>query len=384
MQHSLRRTLVLGVILLLAWNTTLGAQGRISGDQQRWLDQTCPRSLGPSLWRSCIDRERAALTRADPSKLSSLPASSQQWVANSCPKSLGPSLYASCVQREVEALQKPGWPSMSHLSASDQQWVTQSCPPSLGPSLWRSCAAREIAAISPQRQIEPSIRTSPPLATPRPSPPPKIARPATSWPKWEGKRPPMPARLGSQELSPQQVYQLVAPSVYLVIAGDTPEAITSGNAHLGSAVSVSEDTALTNCHIVEGKNIILLKGEKEQSSMRATLIYAHPSSDRCILRVRGTLRSVVGVRSASDLAIGERVYTIGNPSGLTKTLGEGIISGLRQRNDIAYVQTTAQISRGSSGGALVDAKGALVGITTILLRDAQSLNFAIAADEYWR
>ena len=51
---------------------------------------------------------------------------------------------------------------------------------------------------------------------------------------------------------------------------------------------------------------------------------------------------------------------------------------------ISYVQTTAPISPGSSGGALVDSKGALVGITTFLLKDAENINFAIAAEEFWR
>jgi len=71
-------------------------------------------------------------------------------------------------------------------------------------------------------------------------------------------------------------------------------------------------------------------------------------------------------------------------TGLTKTLGEGLISGLRSEGGISYVQTTAPISPGSSGGALVDSKGALVGITTFLLKDAENLNFAIAAEEFWR
>jgi len=61
-----------------------------------------------------------------------------------------------------------------------------------------------------------------------------------------------------------------------------------------------------------------------------------------------------------------------------------LISGLRQLEGIRYVQTTAQVSGGSSGGALVDSKGALVGITTFLLKEGQNLNFAIAAEEYWR
>jgi serine protease Do len=80
----------------------------------------------------------------------------------------------------------------------------------------------------------------------------------------------------------------------------------------------------------------------------------------------------------------ERVYTVGNPSGLSKTPGEGLISGLREHNDIRYVQITAPISAGSSGGALVDSQGALVGITSFLLKDAQNINFAIAAEDYWR
>jgi serine protease Do len=86
----------------------------------------------------------------------------------------------------------------------------------------------------------------------------------------------------------------------------------------------------------------------------------------------------------SELAVGERVYTIGNPSGLSRTLGEGLIFGLRKPKSVELIQTTAQISKGSSGGALLDSTGALIGITTFLLRDAQNLNFAVAAQEFWR
>jgi S1-C subfamily serine protease len=102
------------------------------------------------------------------------------------------------------------------------------------------------------------------------------------------------------------------------------------------------------------------------------------------LRSDEKLTPIASVRQIEGLVVGERVYTIGNPSGLTKTLGEGLISGLRRRNGIAYVQTTAPISAGSSGGALVDSQGSLIGITTFLLKDSQNLNFAISAGEYWR
>ena len=90
------------------------------------------------------------------------------------------------------------------------------------------------------------------------------------------------------------------------------------------------------------------------------------------------------MRPYRNLAVGERVYSIGTPSGLEQTLGEGLISGLREYSGVRLVQTSAPISPGSSGGGLFDASGNLVGVTTFILREAQSLNFAIAADEYWR
>jgi serine protease Do len=76
--------------------------------------------------------------------------------------------------------------------------------------------------------------------------------------------------------------------------------------------------------------------------------------------------------------------TIGNPSGLTSTLSEGIISGLRTQRGVRYVQTSAPISPGSSGGGLFDERGNLLGITSFKIEDAENLNFAIAAEDYWR
>jgi serine protease Do len=82
--------------------------------------------------------------------------------------------------------------------------------------------------------------------------------------------------------------------------------------------------------------------------------------------------------------VGEEVYTIGSPSGLESTLGQGIISGLRQLESQRLIQTTAPISPGSSGGGLFDRSGNVIGITTFMISKGQSLNFAIAADDYFR
>jgi S1-C subfamily serine protease len=207
---------------------------------------------------------------------------------------------------------------------------------------------------------------------------PKPAQTVIRLPGWSDKRPPMPVNYVAQDLNAKEIFRVVAPSVYLIIAGRTREA------NIGSAVAVATDTALRNCHVIENQPLIMVLDETTTQPLKASVSSADRSSDRCFLKVEGgSLNPIAAVRRFKDLSIGERVYTIGNPSGLSKTLGEGLISGLRQFEGIRYVQTTAQVSGGSSGGALVDSKGALVGITTFLLKGGQNLNFAIAAEEYW-
>ena len=104
--------------------------------------------------------------------------------------------------------------------------------------------------------------------------------------------------------------------------------------------------------------------------------------NRLSILVSTTLPKWVKVRPYADVKVGERVYTIGTPKGLELTLAEGIVSSKRAADGTRYVQTSAPISPGSSGGGLFDAQGNLIGITTFMLKDSQNLNFAIAAEEY--
>src|SRR5262249_54463379 len=123
-------------------------------------------------------------------------------------------------------------------------------------------------------------------------------------------------------------------------------------------VAVAADTALTNCHVIENQALIMVLDKAPTEPLKARVSNADRSSDRCFLKIDGgSLNPIAAVRRFRDLSVGERVYTIGNPSGLSKTLGEGLISGLREHNDIQYVQTTAPISSGSRGGALVELEG---------------------------
>ena len=91
-------------------------------------------------------------------------------------------------------------------------------------------------------------------------------------------------------------------------------------------------------------------------------------------------RSAVSLGDSKNLKVGQRVYAVGAPEGLELTLSEGLISALRSVANFRYIQTTASISHGSSGGGLFDAQGRLIGITTFYWSDGQNLNFALPAD----
>jgi S1-C subfamily serine protease len=152
----------------------------------------------------------------------------------------------------------------------------------------------------------------------------------------------------------------------------------------GSAVAVSPKEAITNCHVVAHAKAILLTNAA--TTLKAEIVAADRSTDRCYLRVLdGELAPVPGIRDYASLAVGEVVFTIGSPKGFVNTLGQGLLSGLRTTEDnTEYIQITAPVSEGSSGGGLFDDRSNLIGVTTFTIKDSQSLNFAIAASQFWQ
>jgi S1-C subfamily serine protease len=151
----------------------------------------------------------------------------------------------------------------------------------------------------------------------------------------------------------------------------------------GSAVAISPKVLVTNCHVVShGRTITLTNGA---TTLKAEVVAADPATDRCFLRtLEGEIQPVPGIRDYSSLTVGETVYTIGSPRGLLNSLGSGLLSGLRTGDETEYIQITAPLSPGSSGGGLFDSRGNLIGVTSFTIRNSENLNFAIAASQFWR
>jgi len=204
--------------------------------------------------------------------------------------------------------------------------------------------------------------------------------PNGGWPAWSAATK-APASVDGAAPDPRALFKKLSVSVFQL------EATRGEGTMQGSAVAVSTTELVTNCHVVEGAFKLVLKHEKQQ--WPASVVRADPATDRCVISAKDApLVPVVGVRSYAGLEVGEPVYTLGSPVGLELTLSNGILSGRRDEQDRHYVQTTAPISPGSSGGGLFDARGNLIGVTTMMLagRDRlnQALNFAIPADAFWQ
>ena len=145
---------------------------------------------------------------------------------------------------------------------------------------------------------------------------------------------------------------------------------------------------LTNFHVVEGAQeiqVLLFDG----SSHAATVVGSDPATDVAVLRVQAPAELLVPVAfgTSSDLRVGQRVFAIGNPFGLERTLTTGIISSLNRslptrsgRTIKSIIQTDAAINPGNSGGPLLDSGSRLIGMNTaIASRTGQSsgVGFAI-------
>jgi hypothetical protein len=183
-----------------------------------------------------------------------------------------------------------------------------------------------------------------------------------------------PAQTPAAARSAEDVFAQVSPSVARVNALDA----SGRTVMVGSGVVVDRGAVITNCHVVRRAASVQVKlGSGEYG---ANVDVADEELDLCRLGVPGLDASPVQVGTVGALRTGQRVYTIGAPQGLDLTISEGIVSSLREVEGGTVIQTTAPVSRGSSGGGLFDPAGQLVGIVTFQHRYGQNLNFALPAD----
>jgi serine protease Do/serine protease DegQ len=172
--------------------------------------------------------------------------------------------------------------------------------------------------------------------------------------------------------------------------GDSSEGEPSSKeVGLGSGVIVSQDGfILTNNHVIEGADELLVDME-DGRKFPAKVVGADPKTDVAVVKIEATGLSAVTFADSDKLRVGDVVFAVGNPLGVGETVTMGIVSAKSRSNlgildDVKgyedFIQTDAAINMGNSGGALVDAKGRLVGINSAIVSPSRGnigIGFAV-------
>ena len=177
----------------------------------------------------------------------------------------------------------------------------------------------------------------------------------------------------------QRIYRDSIPRTCLIVTFRNGKTDT-----LGSGLLVSADgQVITNNHVIENAQNLAVKCGQRESVARVGKRSKEP--DLALLTTSlNNAESFVLDATYSQGLIGLEVFVIGNPYGLEGTFSTGVISGLREIDGVRYIQISAPISPGNSGGPVILRDGSVIGITTMGLKKGQNLNFAIAAAEVIR
>ncbi|MCZ6652959.1 MAG: tetratricopeptide repeat protein [Planctomycetota bacterium] len=147
----------------------------------------------------------------------------------------------------------------------------------------------------------------------------------------------------------------------------------------GSGFLISEDGLIvTNHHVIEDAYFALVLLDDDVKYFVQGIAGVDREADLALLKNQSKGLPFLELAGPDLPKVGTRVYAIGNPKGLTNTLSEGLVSGHRKIGEKPIlIQTSAAISPGSSGGALLDGNGRVVGVTTSYVQGGQNLNFAV-------
>ena len=189
-------------------------------------------------------------------------------------------------------------------------------------------------------------------------------------------------QLGGETLTLQEIYEKNIPSIVYI------QARQQNGTSAGSGVVLSADGyILTNEHVIAGASyaeVILY----DNTILEARLVGYNTANDLAVLKVEAEDLVPAEFGNSGQLQVGDRVVAIGNPLGSTLrgTMTEGIVSAIDRNVEVegttmSLIQTTAALNSGNSGGALINDRGQVVGITTLKMMSEyetiEGLGFAI-------
>lgn len=149
---------------------------------------------------------------------------------------------------------------------------------------------------------------------------------------------------------------------------------------LGSGFFVRPDGVIvTNFHVIEDAHALQVETFDGEVYDNVYYVTSDPRRDVAVLKI--PVEDAVTLRLGTDAdtatAVGAEVYAMGHPLGQTSTFSDGLVSAHRTLEGVSMIQISAPISSGSSGGPVMDVRGEVIGVATMVLSGGQNLNYAV-------
>lgn len=231
---------------------------------------------------------------------------------------------------------------------------------------------RSRSSVSAASSPLPSSPSAFPSSSPPPSPlPVQGSSPGRS--VVQGRRPQSPGVL-RREMSFEELARLASSVVMITVHHPSGEPAGSG-----SGIMVGPGGyILTNHHVASHGSFYTVSIEGENHTYRTEEIIKYNSLyDLAVIRIDRRLTPLPIFQGNPPLVRGQKVVAIGSPLGLFNSVSDGIISGFRTIRNVDMIQFTAPISHGSSGGAVLNMYGEVIGISTAGMDDGQNINLAM-------
>lgn len=184
----------------------------------------------------------------------------------------------------------------------------------------------------------------------------------------------------AREYSPSELFASFAPAVVSI-------KVDHGGYHSGGTGFFvdSDGTIATNHHVIDGAHEVRVELFDGTELMRVELLASDEEVDLALLRVDpkqlATPAVVVEIGDSEAVEVGEPVSVIGNPLGLDHTLTNGIVSSRRIYEGERFIQMSAPISPGNSGGPVFDRHGRVIGVSVAQMIGGQNLNLAVPVSQ---
>ena len=178
------------------------------------------------------------------------------------------------------------------------------------------------------------------------------------------------------ELTAEEIYERCSPAVFYV------ETFNANGTAIGTGSGFFIDStgiAVTNYHVINGAYSAKITLSDSGTVYDIAGVYDYSADeDWAIIKINGSSFKTLSIGDSSTVVGAATIYAIGSPLGLQNTISQGIISSPKRTEEgVDFIQITAAISPGSSGGALINKYGDVIGITTAQYVNGQNLNLAL-------